>query len=577
MMQRFYKKNPLRKAIFFDLPELEKPIFAFGVMGAGKTVTLMSMLQKYHDMPNKKYKIFDLYGGQRNEHNFWCFPSREYKYWDFLNKKLKLKEPGPKQYEVNLLYPCIGEVPDKLPNHPPFIKSKLFTIPFNSLTISDVHLVIGMTSEEQNFQFRELMENINSKSTPADIVYQAKKNIKSVSTFYKNFILPLCEKDHFLQSENHSLNLDVKAEMKDREVISVLCLDFVPKEYHVFIMGWILRQMNVLLDKNKISGKNIVYIREAGEFFKSDIVMVPERIKIFKVQLSDFVRMGRRGVFLLSDCLDKDTKIIANNKNIKIKNLPDKFNVKSYNFKKNKIENDIAVKTYLGKKECFEIILENGKKVIATKEHRFFNEKGKEVYVCNLKKGDKLLTHKEDASLLCAIKIKNIKKIGKRDVYDLSVEKNHNFFLSNKILSHNCQSPSETRGVVSGCISKDTKIQIFKDFKIKNCKISDLPKYFKVFSYDLNNDRLQIKKAKKINTGIKDCFEITLKNGEKILATEEHRFFKKNKGYTEVNKLKKNDFLLFIEKNKTSLFLNNYKKVKNKFKRKESKKFIQKK
>lgn len=54
---------------------------------------------------------------------------------------------------------------------------------------------------------------------------------------------------------------------------------------------------------------------------------------------------------------------------------------------------------------------------------------------------------------LKTIKILNIKKIGKKKVYDISVEKNHNFFLSNNILSHNCldvQSYNECRGLISG-------------------------------------------------------------------------------------------------------------------------------
>lgn len=43
-------------------------------------------------------------------------------------------------------------------------------------------------------------------------------------------------------------------------------------------------------------------------------------------------------------------------------------------------------------------------------------------------------------------KIKNIRKIGKRKVYDIEVNNNHNFILSNYVLSHN----SETKGIVEG-------------------------------------------------------------------------------------------------------------------------------
>lgn len=55
--------------------------------------------------------------------------------------------------------------------------------------------------------------------------------------------------------------------------------------------------------------------------------------------------------------------------------------------------------------------------------------------------------------MLKGIKIISIKKIGIKKTYDLNVLKNHNFFLANGILSHNCleaQSFSETKGLVSG-------------------------------------------------------------------------------------------------------------------------------
>ena len=94
-------------------------------------------------------------------------------------------------------------------------------------------------------------------------------------------------------------------------------------------------------------------------------------------------------------CLDENTKIkVSINKkikNIKIKDLSKEFDVLSYNFKNKEKEVKKAIKTYNGKKNCYEIILENGEKIIATKDHRFFTEKGKEIKVKNLKVGDNLL------------------------------------------------------------------------------------------------------------------------------------------------------------------------------------------
>ena len=48
------------------------------------------------------------------------------------------------------------------------------------------------------------------------------------------------------------------------------------------------------------------------------------------------------------------------------------------------------------------------------------------------------------------VKILSIEKIGKKNVIDIEVKKNHNFVLENGILSHNCQSASETKGLVQG-------------------------------------------------------------------------------------------------------------------------------
>lgn len=87
-------------------------------------------------------------------------------------------------------------------------------------------------------------------------------------------------------------------------------------------------------------------------------------------------------------------------------------------------------------------------------------------------------------------KIKKIVYVGKKRVYDISVEKLHNFILSNGILSHNCcdcQSPSETRGIVSG--SEDFTLmfrltsfrdkrelcdELIKEKKMTNSQVADL-------------------------------------------------------------------------------------------------------
>ena len=93
-------------------------------------------------------------------------------------------------------------------------------------------------------------------------------------------------------------------------------------------------------------------------------------------------------------CLDENTEIYFFDnklKNSKIKNLPKKFRVVSYNFKKMKKEIKDAEKFYVGEQECYEIILENNKRIIATGNHKFFNENLKEMKVKNLRVGNKLV------------------------------------------------------------------------------------------------------------------------------------------------------------------------------------------
>ena len=297
MLKQLRKPNPVKKALFQGLPELNSPIYSFGRVGAAKSTTLRTLCEKYHDMLG--YKIIHLWGGDRHEQNFWCFPSNKTEYWNKVKKKLKLAEAGPKEYQVNMLCPVFSKhLPKKLPHHPPRVKSVLFTIPFDSLTPVDVQMVIGNLIEQSAANFKDVMEEITKNTKCAEIKYIVDKIVPKKSLLYREFLEPLLE-NRFLQSHNHNKNLDIIAELKDKETITVLNLDYVPKEFHLFIMNWFLEQMNDLVDENKIPGKNIVWIQETAEFFKvNDMSIVPERMKVFKSQLSQYVRMCRRGVFL---------------------------------------------------------------------------------------------------------------------------------------------------------------------------------------------------------------------------------------------------------------------------------------
>lgn len=141
------------------------------------------------------------------------------------------------------------------------------------------------------------------------------------------------------------------------------------------------------------------------------------------------------------------------------------------------------------------------------------------------------------------MKIKSIKFIGKRQVYDLVMKKNHNFLLSNGITSSN----SEVRGMIEGCLTGNTEI---KNILGNNIQIKKLPKNFKIKSYNFNKNILENKNAKIKCIGIKPCYKIEFEDGTFIEVTKEHRFFTIGKKEIRVEKLKIGNKLLYLKNDK---------------------------
>lgn len=97
-------------------------------------------------------------------------------------------------------------------------------------------------------------------------------------------------------------------------------------------------------------------------------------------------------------CLDENTQISIYNedrkiKKILLKDLPDSFDVISYNFNTSKKEIKPAIKIDSGEKECYEIEFENGVKISASEDHKFFNAYG-EIQLKDIKENDCLLFDK---------------------------------------------------------------------------------------------------------------------------------------------------------------------------------------
>ena len=406
MIKRHAKTNPIRSVIMSIPPSLTGGAFFYGKIKSGKTCAMMALAQKYKDNPNMNYKIIDLFGGYRKENLYWALPSVDHEYWERVRKVLNIdiKQELPKQYKVNLLYPFFASLlPNQLPSDAPNVKSKIFTIPFKDVVSDDIKLVINNMSQQAQYTWREALLQIKktdggAKLNDVLIKFQA-ENIN----LYRNFAMPLA-KEGLLQSEDCDYNLDILAELKDMETISVLCLDFIPPVYHLFIMGWILRKTTELIDSGKIRTKNIFILREASEFFKAtDNSISEDRIKFFRSLMSNYIRYGRRGMHTFLDTQSPsetkglvegsmlgNTLVKTDKGDQKIEKI--KFTkVFSYDFKNNKFKINKARQVFSGIKECYKIELENDKSVIATGEHKFFDKNKKKIKVKNLKVNDEVV------------------------------------------------------------------------------------------------------------------------------------------------------------------------------------------
>ena len=233
MVKRFLKTLPVKT--YWPTGDLSGHLFAYGRIGSGKSVSMKTFIEAFHD--DKGYKVFDLYGGDRHEGLYWTLPSQETSYWEKLSSLGTLSEEGPKQYKVNLLYPFFeSKIPKKLPKKPGFVNSKIFTIPLHDIVAEDAKMVIGLTAESNVFVWNEILEKIKPTDNSGSLEYYANQLKATNTTIYKNFMLPLI-REKFLGAKNANTNLDLVEEAKDVETISVLCLEFVPERFHLFIIN----------------------------------------------------------------------------------------------------------------------------------------------------------------------------------------------------------------------------------------------------------------------------------------------------------------------------------------------------
>lgn len=283
---------------------LDGHIFCYGRTGSGKTFKMIAIVQYYFE---HGYKIWDLYGGKRREGSFWCIPSDENKLWDDFEKEVGiLKEPGPKEYKVNLYFPFFNSsLPDKVPELLPRIKSNIFTIYWKDLAPEHISVLIGEVTENQKRIWEKMKKDLADNSTPQELIewFRERNNKKfKHNPLYYNFVEPLC-KEKLLQGKYCKTNINFIEESKEKDRVFVLNEDYTPIKYRMFLMSYIANNLYNLVNNEKIHHKNIMVFREMNLFMKvqDEASQDAKQKQQLRNEISDIARYGRSGLHLAGD------------------------------------------------------------------------------------------------------------------------------------------------------------------------------------------------------------------------------------------------------------------------------------
>ena len=241
-------------------------------------------------------------------------------------------------------------------------------------------------------------------------------------------------------------------------------------------------------DKEKFEDKALVYVGK-GYVSMGNYTSLSNLIWLDVARSHVILIAGKRG------CLTEDSLVFTNSGYKPIKDFnPKEDKIFSFNKDEKKFEwEDAELLNYeISNEKLLEIELEDGRKIKLTKEHPLLTTTGKNllsllwVTADKLKKRDNVLSIGKDMNDLIPLKIKLIREVeGVKEVYDLSVDKNHSF-IANGIISHN-SGKSYTIGVLAEELSDlpeevknniaplifDT-MGIFWTMKFKNEKESEL-------------------------------------------------------------------------------------------------------
>jgi hypothetical protein len=100
------------------------------------------------------------------------------------------------------------------------------------------------------------------------------------------------------------------------------------------------------------------------------------------------------------------------------------------------------------------------------------------------------------------------------------------------------------------CLSENTPIKVVVGEKVLDKRLKDVRNPFDVVSYNFDKNRLEVKRATRIDSGRRNVLRLRTKFGKEVLATPNHKFFviRNGKVYEEVlSNIKIGDKLVTIK------------------------------
>jgi DNA polymerase III delta prime subunit len=179
-------------------------------------------------------------------------------------------------------------------------------------------------------------------------------------------------------------------------------------------------------------------------------------IDVLRNDIQKFAAMksldGKPKIVIGDECLSEDEYVrvgtVDKYKSIKLKNLEkDKvYPIVSFNLETYELENDTGYIISDKDDDLYEVVLWNGKKIVATGNHPFIVENRDANSFTLMEKtidgglcdADRVVSIIEDSTEFTLDTIKSITPKKRKRVINLTVSKNHTFITKNGIVTHNC-------------------------------------------------------------------------------------------------------------------------------------------